>query len=89
MHHAETDWANDGQTNIDDLTLACGPGQPAGQTRRLENPKTPQRRPHRMDPTTPPRPGAPPACGDGQSRVNNHHRPQNYLIDNNVEVEDN
>ncbi len=24
-HHAVTDWADDGHTNIDDLTLACGP----------------------------------------------------------------
>jgi hypothetical protein len=23
VHHAVADWADDGQTNIDDLTLAC------------------------------------------------------------------
>ncbi|MCV7228354.1 hypothetical protein H7J73_20280, partial [Mycolicibacterium komossense] len=25
VHHAECDWADDGHTNINDLTLACGP----------------------------------------------------------------
>jgi hypothetical protein len=25
VHHAEKDWADGGQTNIDELTLACGP----------------------------------------------------------------
>nr|WP_264067587.1 13E12 repeat family protein [Mycolicibacterium komossense] len=25
VHHAECDWADDGLTNISDLTLACGP----------------------------------------------------------------
>ena len=25
VHHATKDWANGGQTDIDDLTLACGP----------------------------------------------------------------
>ena len=25
VHHAETDWVDDDQTNIDELTLACGP----------------------------------------------------------------
>ena len=25
VHHATTDWANGGQTDIDELTLACGP----------------------------------------------------------------
>jgi hypothetical protein len=25
VHHADRDWANDGQTNVDELGLACGP----------------------------------------------------------------
>ena len=25
VHHAQTDWANGGQTNIDEEALACGP----------------------------------------------------------------
>lgn len=25
VHHAARDWADDGQTNVDDLGLACGP----------------------------------------------------------------
>ena len=37
-------WADDGQTNIDELTPGLRPGQLAGQTRRLENPKSYGRR---------------------------------------------
>ena len=54
-HHAENDWAAGGQTDIDELTLACGPRQPQGHNRRLENEKTPRRH-HRMDPTPTPGP---------------------------------
>ena len=43
-----------GQTDIDRQTLACGRDNRRVKTRRLEDPKT-QRRPHRMDPTAPPR----------------------------------
>ena len=40
VHHAETDWADDGQTNIDEAHPGLRPRQPAGQTRRLAHPKT-------------------------------------------------
>jgi len=39
------------------------PGQPPGRRGRLDHAET-QRRPHRMDPTTTSRLGAPSACGD-------------------------
>ncbi len=37
-------WADDGQTNIDELTLACGPDNWLVKPRRLENPKSYGRR---------------------------------------------
>jgi hypothetical protein len=44
---------------------------PQVATACLGNPKT-QRRPHRMDP--------PPHLDSGQSRVNDYHHPENYLL---------
>ena len=89
VHHAETGWADNGQTNIDDLTLACGPDnrlvKPGGwkpQKRRKDG-RTEWIPPPHLDW------GHLPLAGDGQSRVNDHQHPQNYLIDNNDEVEDN
>ena len=50
VHHAARDWADDGQTNVDELGLACGPDNrmvgPGGWTTRIN---AQQRR--RMDPT--------------------------------------
>jgi hypothetical protein len=51
-HHVDGWAADDGPTDIDKLTLACGPDNRL-RKRGLEKPKT-QRRP-RMDPTTTPR----------------------------------
>ena len=53
VHHVE-DWANTHCTDINQLTLACGPNHKLID-KRLDHPKTQQRR-HRMDPTIPPRP---------------------------------
>ena len=53
VHHAQADWANGGQSNIDDEALACGQHNRLVDRGRLAHPKT-QRRPHRMDPPTPP-----------------------------------
>ena len=54
VHHVD-DWAADnGQTNIDDLTLACGPDNRLVEDGGWTHPKT-QRRPHRMATTTTPR----------------------------------
>ena len=69
VHHVDGWIADDGETNIDELTLACGPDNRLVGG-RLDHPET-QRRSHRMDSTT---------CLDGgQSRVNAYHHPENHL----------
>ena len=79
VHHAETDWANEGQTNIDDLTLACGPDN------RLVKPGGWKTRKRRKDGRTE---WIPPTHLDtGQSRVNDYHHPQNYLVDPDEEAD--
>lgn len=78
VHHADLDWAQGGLTNIDDLTFACGPHN------RLITPggwKTRKRR----DGTTEWIP--PPHLDTGQTRVNNHHHPENFLLENNDQDE--
>jgi len=71
VHHAVNDWANGGQTNIDDLTLGCPTDnrsvKPGGWTTR--------QRPDGRTEWIPP-----PHLDSGQSRVNDYHHPQNYLL---------
>jgi hypothetical protein len=71
VHHAVADWADGGQTNVDDLTLACPTEnrmvKPGGWTTRK-----------RKDGRTEWIP--PPHLDSGQSRVNDYHHPQNYLL---------
>jgi hypothetical protein len=67
VHHAARDWADDGQTNVDELGLACGPDNrmvgPDGWTTRINE---------RNDVEW-----IPPADLDtGQARVNDYHRPE-------------
>ena len=50
VHHAARDWADDGQTNVDELGLACGPDNRMVGPRRLDHPDQCQPR-RRMDPT--------------------------------------
>jgi hypothetical protein len=71
VHHAVNDWADGGQTNVDDLTLACPidnrevkPG--AWTTRKRKDGRTEWIPPPHLD--------------SGQSRVNNYHHPENYLL---------
>ena len=76
VHHAETDWAAGGQTNIDEETLACGPHnrlvKPGGwRTRKRKDGRTEWISPPHLD--------------TGQIRTNNYHHPINYLVDNNDE----
>jgi hypothetical protein len=65
------DWADDGQTNVDDLTLACPKDnrevKPGGWTTRK-----------RKDGRTEWIP--PPHLDSGQSRLNDYHHPENYLL---------
>jgi hypothetical protein len=70
VHHVEG-WVNDGQTNINTLTLACG-----GDNRLLEHSGWTTRK--RTDGRTEWIP--PPHLDTGQSRVNNYHHPERYLM---------
>jgi hypothetical protein len=70
VHHAARDWADDGQTNVDELGLACGPDNrmvgPGGWVTRM-NAR------HEVE-------WIPPENLDtGQARVNYYHRPERLL----------
>jgi Domain of unknown function (DUF222) len=69
VHHVEG-WANDGQTDITELTLGCGP-----DNRLVEEGGWTTRK--RTDGRTEWIP--PPHLDTGQSRVNNYHHPEKYL----------
>ncbi|MFY9920879.1 MAG: HNH endonuclease signature motif containing protein, partial [Mycobacterium sp.] len=71
VHHATKDWADGGETNIDDETLACGPDnrrvKPGGwRTRKRKDGRTEWIPPPKLD--------------TGQARVNNYHHPERYLV---------
>lgn len=74
VHHAHRDWAKGGHTNVDELTLGCGPDQrlvgPGKWTTRINA--------HGKCEWIPPR-----LLDTGQARTNTHHHPQRYLTDNN------
>ena len=70
VHHAARDWADDGQTNVDELGLACGPDNrmvgPDGWTTLINDGNDVE--------------WIPPADLDcGQARVNDYHRPERLL----------
>ncbi len=73
VHHAQTDWANGGQTNITDEALACGPHnrlvtEHGWRTRKRKDGRTEWIPPPHLD--------------GGQTRVNDYHHPDNYLVNN-------
>ena len=72
VHHVDGWAAADGQTNINGLTLACGP-----DNRLVEHGGWSTRK--RKDGRTEWIP--PPHLDTGQSRVNNFHHPEKYLVD--------
>ena len=79
VHHASADWADGGQTNITDETLACGPDnrrvKPGGwHTRKRKDGRTEWIPPPHLD--------------TGQARVNNYHHPERYLIPDDAERPD-
>jgi hypothetical protein len=67
VHHSAKDWADDGQTNVDELGLACGPDNrmvgPDGWTTRINADNDVEWIP-------------PQHLDTGQSRVNDYHRPE-------------
>jgi hypothetical protein len=71
VHHAACDWADDGNTNINDLALACGPDnrlvdKTNGWTTCINNHGDAEWHP-------------PPGLDTGQTRVNHYHRPEKLL----------
>ena len=70
VHHAARDWADGGNTNVDEMTLACGPDnrlvEKDGWTTRIND---------RGDVEWAP----PPALDTGQTRINYYHRPELLL----------
>ncbi len=69
-HHASTDWANGGDTDIDNLTLSCGP-----HNRDVKHDGWTTRKRH--DGTTEWIP--PPHLDHGQPRTNTYHHPEKML----------
>jgi hypothetical protein len=71
VHHAARDWGDGGQTNVDELGLACGPDnrmvdQDGGWTTSINARGEVEWAP-------------PPPLDTGQARVNYHHRPERLL----------
>lgn len=71
VHHVVADWAEGGNTNIDELGLACGPdnrivGKDGGWTTRMND--------HCEVEWIPP-----PQLDTGQARLNYYHRPERLL----------
>ncbi|KWX68171.1 HNH endonuclease signature motif containing protein [Mycobacterium sp. NAZ190054] len=71
VHHAVADWKDDGQTDIDDLTLACGP-----DNRMIENTGWTTRKNAKNQTEWIP----PPELDTGQHRVNGYHHPERHLL---------
>jgi hypothetical protein len=68
-HHVNTNWRDDGPTDITNLTLACGPDNRLADTGGWTTTMGPDGRTH----WTPP-----PLLDVGQPRTNQHHRPTLY-----------
>jgi hypothetical protein len=71
VHHAVNDWADNGRTDIDDLTLGCPKDNRAAKpggwiTRKRDDGRTEWIPPPHID--------------SGQSRVNDYHHPENFLL---------
>ncbi|OFJ54130.1 HNH endonuclease signature motif containing protein [Mycolicibacterium grossiae] len=69
-HHATADWKDDGQTNVDDMTLACGPDNRMVETTEW----TTRRRRDGLVEWIPP-----PHLDTGQTRINVTHHPERLL----------
>ena len=70
-HHAVTDWKDGGHTDIDDLTLACGPDHRMLDKTGWRTRKNAQGRTEWIPP---------PDLDTGQHRINNYHHPERYLL---------
>jgi hypothetical protein len=75
-HHAVADWKRDGQTNIDDLTLACRLGNQMIEDTDWETRRRDDGRFEWVDPVT------------GQAHLNNLHFPERLLAPREDDDED-
>ncbi|CAM3302484.1 DUF222 domain-containing protein [Mycobacterium frederiksbergense] len=66
-HHGHKDWKHGGQTNIDDLTLACAPANQMIEDTGWSTRRRPDGRFEWIDPTT------------GRAHLNNLHHPERLL----------
>ncbi|MGV0815193.1 DUF222 domain-containing protein, partial [Mycolicibacterium boenickei] len=71
VHHAVTDWADGGNTNVDEMALACGPDNRLVHTDGGYRTTINDRGEVEWHP--------PPALEHGQTRINYHHRPELLL----------
>ena len=79
VHHVDGWAADDGPTDVDKLTLACGPDNRRVETGRW---KTRNRNDGRTEWIPPPH------LDTGQDRVNRYHHPQELLVDEPSDDED-
>lgn len=70
-HHASRDWKDNGQTNVTDMTLACKPDnllvENTGWSTRMRKDGRAEWIP-------------PPHLDTGQTRINNYHHPERFLV---------
>jgi len=71
VHHANKDWKDGGHTNIEDLTLACGPDNRMVETTGWTTRNRPEDGVTEWIP--------PPELDCGQSRTNPYHHPSRIL----------
>ncbi len=71
VHHAVADWADGGNTNIDEMALACGPDNRLVNTDGGYTTSINRRGEVEWQP--------PPGLDHGQNRINYHHRPELLL----------
>ncbi|MGB3230901.1 MAG: DUF222 domain-containing protein, partial [Mycobacterium sp.] len=71
VHHAAADWADGGNTNVDEMGLACGPDNRAVDTDGGWRTRMNEHCEVEWIP--------PPSLDTGQSRINYHHRPERLL----------
>ncbi|VEG55886.1 protein of uncharacterised function DUF222 [Mycolicibacterium aurum] len=70
-HHAVTDWIEGGQTNVDDMTLACPQDHRMLDTTQWRTRKNTKNQTEWLPP---------PDLDTGQHRVNGYHHPERYLL---------
>jgi hypothetical protein len=75
-HHAVADYSDGGQTNVDDMTLACGPDNLMVEKTRWRTRKNTKNHTEWLPP---------PELDTGQHRVNGYHHPERYLLPDNTD----